>query len=158
MLEKGQTAPGFGLTDSFGEIFHLSEYRGEKNLVLYFYPKDDTSGCTIEASDFTRLKDQFAALDTVVLGISRDDQESHQCFIKKFNLQITLLSDVDGLVCEKYQVWQNKGSDSEPKMGIVRSTFIIDRQGKLAEVMYQVKADGHAEQVLQLVRALTQNS
>ena len=154
MLQSGQIAPGFGLLDHNGDIFHLSEYKGDFNVVIYFYPKDDTPGCTIEAQDFTRLKQQFADLDTMILGISKDNAESHCAFVEKYNLGITLLSDTDGKVCEQYGVWQEKEKDGVKRMGIVRSTFVIGMDGKIRHALYNVQAKGHAEEILQLVKQL----
>jgi peroxiredoxin Q/BCP len=154
MIEAGQTAPGFGLPDADQELAHVSEYRDENNVVLYFYPKDDTPGCTIEAKDFTELQDRFLELDTVVLGVSRDSCESHGAFQRKYALNVRLLCDVSGEVCERYGVWQEKERDGERRMGIVRSTFIIDKHGIVRHALYHIEARGHAELVLQLVREL----
>jgi len=154
MLQAGQTAPGFGLLDHAGDMIHLSELKGDQNVVIYFYPKDDTPGCTVEAQDFTKLAQEFAALDTVVLGISRDDCASHAAFINKYALNVTLLSDVDGTVCEKYAVWQEKERNGEKKMGIVRSTFIVDMNSQIRHALYGVSSEGHAAEVLALVKAL----
>lgn len=154
MLQQGDVAPGFGLPDADRELVHLSEFRGDKNVVLYFYPRDDTPGCTLEAQDFTRLEPAFAGLDTVVLGVSRDGCDSHGAFARKFGLTVRLLSDTAGDVCEKYGVWQEKVRDGERRMGIVRSTFIIDRTGTVVHALYGVSADGHADSVLSLVKEL----
>ncbi len=154
MLKPGDRAPGFGLPESDGELVHLSEFRDEKNVVLYFYPKDDTPGCTVEAQDFTRLLPEFEALNTVVLGVSRDDTASHCAFRDKFGLRVPLLADVDGRVCEQYGVWQEKERNGEKRMGIVRSTFLIDRHGVIREALYGVGAEGHAEDMLERVRSL----
>ncbi len=154
ILKVGDRAPGFGLPDADQELVHLSEFKDEKILVLYFYPKDDTPGCTIEAQDFTALRDDFAALDTVVIGVSRDDCGSHAAFKEKYGLGIQLLADTQGDVCEKYGVWQEKQSGGKSSMGIVRSTFIIDRTAIIRHALYGVEARGHAQQVLQLVKDL----
>ena len=154
MLNPGDTAPGFGLEETDGELVHLSEFKGDKNVVIYFYPKDDTPGCTIEAQDFTALQDQFDAADTVVLGISRDDCGSHAAFRDKYGLTVKLLSDPDGSVCEKYGAWQEKDKGGEKKMGIVRSTFIVDRNSTIRHALYGVSAEGHAQEVLEKVKAL----
>ena len=122
--------------------------------MLYFYPKDDTPGCTIEANQFTALADEFAKADTVVIGVSRDTCASHQAFIGKYGLRIELLADTDGDLCERYGVWQEKQKDGVSKMGIVRSTFVIDKQGRVAEAQYGVTADGHAAAILEEVRGL----
>lgn len=154
MLEMHQQAPAFSVSDQNGNIVNLSDYHSQNNVVLYFYPKDDTPGCTIEANDFTRLADQFSGLDTIVIGVSKDSCESHVQFIQKYNLQLLLLADTDGTLCERYGVWQEKERDGIKKMGIVRSTFIIDKQGQLVDVSYGVTADGHAQQILDKVKTL----
>lgn len=154
MIEAGQTAPGFGLPDAEQAIIHLSEFKGDSNVVVYFYPKDDTPGCTIEAQDFTRLADAFAALDTVVLGISRDSCASHAAFQDKYGLNVRLLSDERGEVCERYGVWQERERDGKKTMGVARSTFIIDKDSNVRHALYNVKADGHADLVLQLIKEL----
>jgi peroxiredoxin Q/BCP len=154
MLEKNQLAPAFNSPDQNNEIVSLSGFAGDNNVVLYFYPKDDTPGCTIEANQFTALKDEFDALDTVVIGVSKDSCESHQAFIDKFGLRLRLLADTTGKVCDSYGVWQQKEKDGVKKLGIVRSTFIIDKSGRLADVEYGVTAEGHARKVLEKIRRL----
>ena len=151
MLNKNQTAPAFSVPNQYGDIISLSDYKGSKNVVLYFYPKDDTSGCTIEANQFTELASEFAKLDTVVLGVSKDSCESHQAFIDKFGLNVDLLADTNGKLCDAYAVWQEKEKNGVKKMGIVRSTFVIDKAGILTEVIYGVTPDGHAQAMLDLV-------
>ena len=108
MLEKNQAAPAFSTPNQNNEMISLSDYNGSKNVVLYFYPKDDTSGCTIEANQFTELASEFAKVDTVVLGVSKDSCESHKAFIDKFGLKVDLLADTSGELCEAYDVWQEK--------------------------------------------------
>jgi peroxiredoxin Q/BCP len=154
MIEAGQTAPGFGLPDADEEIVHLSEFKGDKNVIVYFYPKDDTPGCTVEAQDFTRLADELAAVDTVVLGISRDSCASHAAFQAKYGLNVRLLSDERGDVSARYGVWQERERDGKKTMGIARSTFIIDKDSVVRHALYNVKADGHADLVLQLIREM----
>jgi peroxiredoxin len=122
--------------------------------VLYFYPKDDTPGCTIEANEFTALIDEFTAADTVVLGVSKDSCVKHQKFIGKHGLKVELLADTEGTLCELYGVWGLRKFMGREYMGIGRSTFVIDKQGKLVEVNYKVKARGHAQAILEIVRAL----
>ena len=151
MLNKNQTAPAFSVPNQYGDIISLSDYKGSKNVVLYFYPKDDTSGCTIEANQFTELASEFAKVDTVVLGVSKDSCESHQAFIDKFGLKVDLLADTNGELCDAYAVWQEKEKNGVKKMGIVRSTFVIDKAGILTEVIYGVTPDGHAQAMLDLV-------
>ena len=154
MLEKKQIAPLFSSPDQDNKLIKLVDYKGKKNVVLYFYPKDDTPGCTIEANDFTKLAEDFAKADTVVIGVSKDSCESHKAFIHKFGLQLELLADTSGEVCDSYGVWQEKEKDGVKKMGIVRSTFIINKAGVLEEALYGVTADGHAEEILARVEAL----
>ena len=154
MLEQKQPAPDFTAVNQAGENISLAQYRGNKNVVLYFYPKDDTPGCTIEANEFTALIDEFGAADTVVLGVSKDSCEKHQKFINKHNLKVELLADTDGELCELYGTWGERQFMGRKYMGIGRSTFVIDRQGNLVEVNYKVKAKGHAAAILELVQDL----
>ena len=154
MRQAQQTAPDFTSTNENNESISLSDFKDSKNIVLYFYPKDDTPGCTIEANQFTALADEFAALDTVVIGVSKDDGESHQAFIEKFCLKVMLLADITGELCESYGVWQEKEKNGVKKMGIVRSTFIIDKQGNIIDAEYGVTAEGHAQVVLEKLKQL----
>lgn len=154
MLKINQMAPDFNVPNQENKNVALSSFKGEKNIVLYFYPKDDTTGCTIEANQFTALSQEFEKADTVVIGVSKDNCESHQAFIEKYSLSVILLADVDGQMCESYGVWQEKEKNGVKKMGIVRSTFIIDKNGVLVDVEYGVTADGHAALVLDKVRNL----
>ncbi len=153
MLEINQKAPEFKVINQNKEEISLSNYFKEKNVVLYFYPKDDTPGCTIQANQFTSLISDFNDIDTIVFGISKDDSQSHTSFIEKFNLKIDLLADIDGTLCEQYGVWQEKEKNGVKKMGIVRSTFIINKEGKLKDVMYNVTPDGHAHTILDKLKA-----
>ncbi len=155
MLEKNQAAPLFSTPNQQGDIVELASFKGDKNVVLYFYPKDDTPGCTIEANDFTRLADEFAALDTVVIGVSKDSCASHVEFIEKYGLKVELLADETGELCESYGVWQEKEKNGVKKMAIFRSTFIIDKAGQLVDAMYAVSHEGHAEQVLEKIKQLS---
>jgi peroxiredoxin Q/BCP len=154
MLEPNQPAPDFTSVNQDGKNISLAQYRGKKNVVLYFYPKDDTLGCTIEASEFTTLIEEFDAADTVVLGVSKDTCEKHQKFINKYNLKVELLADTGGELCELYGTWGERKFMGRKYMGIGRSTFVIDKQGNLAEVNYKVKAKGHAQMILELVQGL----
>lgn len=154
LLEKNQHAPSFTALDEKGKAIHSDELLSNKNIVLYFYPKDDTHGCTIEANQFTALSKQFSDANTLVLGVSRDTCESHQAFINKFNLSVTLLADTSAELCALFGVIQEKEKNGVKSMGIVRSTFVIDTQGNLQEVIYGVKADGHAQAMLEIVQAL----
>lgn len=148
LLEKDRAAPLFLATNQDNQPVSLSDFQGKKNVVLYFYPKDDTPGCTIEANDFTQLADQFAALDTVVIGVSKDDCASHQAFIGKYDLNLQLLADTDGALCDSYGTWQEVEKDGVKKWKIVRSTFVIDKNGLLREALYGVSPDGHAQMIL----------
>ena len=154
MLEINQPAPRFNSTNQDGDSVSLEQYLDRKNVVLYFYPKDDTPGCTVEANDFTALIDDFSAVDTVVLGVSKDSSAKHQKFIAKHGLKVDLLVDTEGELCELYGTWGERKFMGRTYMGIGRSTFVIDKQGKLVEVNYKVKAKGHAQAILELVQAL----
>lgn len=154
MLEKNQVAPDFSTINQDNESIKLSDYKGSKNVVLYFYPKDDTPGCTIEANQFTALAGDFADLDTVILGVSKDSCESHQEFIRKYDLDVELLADTSGELCESYGVWQEKEKNGVKKMAILRSTFVIDKEGVLAEALYGVNHEGHAQEMLDKIRQL----
>ncbi len=154
MLEKQQDAPMFRALDQNGQLVSLTDYAGEKNIVLYFYPKDDTPGCTIEANQFTQLAEEFAQLDTIVIGVSKDSCESHTQFINKFGLKVLLLADTQGQLCESYGVWREREKEGVKSMAIFRSTFIIDKNGVLAEVIYGVTPEGHAQDVLDKIKNL----
>ncbi len=154
MLERNQTAPVFNSKNQDNKMVELSSFKGEKNVVLYFYPKDDTPGCTIEANDFTKLANEFSALDTVIIGVSKDSCASHTAFIDKFGLKLDLLADESGELCESYGVWQEKEKNGVKKMAILRSTFIINKEGVLAEAMYGVSHEGHAQAILEKIQQL----
>lgn len=154
MLQALQAAPAFQTVNQHNQPVSLADFKGRKNVVLYFYPKDDTPGCTLEANEFTRLASEFAAADTVVLGVSKDSCASHQAFIDKFGLAVDLLSDEDGALCEAYGVWQEKEKNGVKKMGIVRSTFVIDKNGTLVQALYGVAPEGHAQAMLDAVKTL----
>lgn len=152
MLQAGQAAPGFDLPDADMKIVSLAAFKNRKNVVLYFYPGDDTPGCTMESIDFSDLQDEFAMLDTVVLGISMDDCLSHGSFRDKHGLSVQLLADVDGETCNRYGVLQEKERDGKMKTCIQRSTFIIDKRGMLKHALYGVSPRSHAAQMLGLTR------
>jgi len=154
MLEKNQIAPAFNTLNQNNQQVDLSSFKDKNHVVLYFYPKDDTPGCTIEANDFTKLASDFAAQDAVVIGVSKDSCASHMDFINKFGLKLDLLADETGELCENYGVWQEKEKNGVKKMAILRSTFIINKSGKLAEAMYGVSHEGHAQAILDLVKKL----
>ncbi len=153
MLQIGSLAPDFSLPDADMEMLKLSKFRG-KQVILYFYPKDDTPGCTTEAIEFSDLEEEFIKLNTIIIGISKDDCMSHAAFRDKHGLAVNLLSDEDGTVCQRYKVWQEKDKDGIKKMGIVRSTFLIDAQGILRHMQYGVTAKGHAQEMLKFIKSL----
>ena len=146
-IEEGSKAADFTLPTHDGTTLKLSSLRGAP-VVLYFYPKDDTPGCTKEACGFRDARAKLASHKAVVLGVSPDDPESHEKFRQKYKLPFTLLADVDHKVAEKYGAWREKNMYGKKSMGIARSTFIIDAEGKVAKVFKAVRADGHDEQVL----------
>ena len=146
MLRKGDIAPDFCLPDQDGTERCLREFRG-RWVVLYFYPKDNTSGCTREALEFSSLIEEFENLNSVVVGVSPDSPKSHKNFIQKHDLKITLLSDRKHEVLEKYGVWQLKKQCGRESYGVVRTTFLISPTGKIERVWENVKVDGHAESV-----------
>jgi len=154
MLQAGDLAPDFELPTAEMEMIRLGDFRGRKNLVIYFYPKDDTPGCTLEATDFSELSDEFEVLDTVVLGVSRDTCISHAAFRDKYGLRVELVADVDGQACEAYGVLQEKEVNGEKRVGIQRSTFVVDKEGRIRHALYGVVPKGHAAEVLGLVKAL----
>jgi peroxiredoxin Q/BCP len=147
-IEVGSKAPDFTLPTHDGTKLKLSSLKGTP-VVLYFYPKDDTPGCTKEACGFRDAKATLAKHKAVVLGVSPDGPESHETFRLKYKLPFTLLADVDHKVAEKYGAWREKNMYGKKSMGIARSTFIIDATGTVAKVFKAVKADGHADQVLE---------
>lgn len=153
-LQAGMDAPLFELPDADMDIFELSALCGKKNVVLYFYPKDDTPGCTMEANEFSNLDDRFATLDTVVVGVSRDECLSHAAFRDKHGLSVLLLSDTESTVCKQYGVLCDKEVDGHKRTSIQRSTFIIDKHGKLRHALYGVHAHGHADEILKLIKEL----
>jgi len=153
MTETGQPAPDFTLPRDGGGEVSLSSLRPQK-VVLYFYPKDDTSGCTKEAIGFTEALSEFDAAGAVILGVSKDSVAKHDKFRDKHDLKVALLSDADGDVCERYGVWVEKSMYGKKYMGIERATFLIDGAGNLARVWRKVKVPGHVEAVLDAVKAL----
>jgi peroxiredoxin Q/BCP len=154
MLKVGQAAPMFVLPDADMESIDLAGYRGNSNVILFFYPRDDTPSCTLEATDFSDHEDEFARHGCVVIGVSRDDCIKHAEFRDKHGISVRLLSDSEGAACKQYGVWQAKEVDGVKKHGIVRSTFVIDKQGVLRHVLYGVNAKGHALEVLRAVKEL----
>ena len=154
MLKVGQAAPMFVLPDADMETIDIARYQGKSHIVLFFYPRDDTPTCTLEATDFSDHEDEFLRQGCIVLGISRDDCLKHAEFRDKHGISTTLLSDSEGIVCKQYGVWQLKEVDGVKKHGIIRSTFVIDKHGVLRFVLYGVNAKGHALEVLREVKEL----
>jgi peroxiredoxin Q/BCP len=151
-IEKGSKAPDFKLAADDGSTVALEDLKGKK-VVLYFYPKDDTPGCTTQACDLRDAMPKFDDIDAVVLGVSPDSVKSHQKFKKKFDLNFPLLADEDHKVAEAYGVWQEKNNYGIKALGIVRSTFLIDEQGKIIDVWRKVKAAEHADWVAEKLGA-----
>lgn len=145
-----QKAPDFELGDQQGQTHRLSQYLGQW-VILYFYPKDDTPGCTSEACQFRDQFPSFNQLKAVILGLSPDDGDSHDRFTQKYNLPFTLLADTERKVCQLYDVWKEKTMYGQTRMGVVRTTVLIDPQGRIAHRWNNVKVDGHADQVLQAI-------
>lgn len=151
MLKQGDIAADFLLNDSDGNAVRLSQFKGKK-VVIYFYPKDNTPGCTKEACSFRDVYDQILAEGAVVLGISKDDEATHQKFRKRNGLPFYLLSDVEHKVAEAYGVWGEKKLYGKAYMGMIRSTFIIDEQGRIIKVFPKVKPENHGQEVLDALR------
>mgnify|MGYP001265685557 CR=1 FL=1 len=147
MLEEGTKAPDFLLKDAKGKTHKLSDYKGKK-VILYFYPKDDTPGCTIEANDFKMNHRQFLNKNAVVLGVSPDSEASHQKFIEKYSLPFTLLADPKKKVIQQYGAWGERNLYGRKFMGIKRSTYVINEKGNITKIYANVRAKGHVEKVL----------
>ncbi|MFH6784777.1 MULTISPECIES: peroxiredoxin [Methylobacterium] len=152
-LNPGDPAPDFSLPATGGETLSLAGFKGRK-AVLYFYPKDDTSGCTLEAQAFNGLRGAFAEADTAVIGVSPDPMKSHDKFREKYGLEFPLASDEAKAMLEAYGVWVEKSMYGRKYMGVERTTFLIDRDGTIAKVWQKVKVPGHADAVLAAARAL----
>jgi thioredoxin-dependent peroxiredoxin len=152
-LEPGAKAPDFTLPTDGGGTVSLAKLKG-KRVVLYFYPKDDTSGCTAEACGFRDIFPNFRKADAVVIGVSRDSAASHDKFKKKYQLPFTLAADVEGKVTEKYGVWIEKSMYGRKYMGIERATFLIDEKGVIRNVWHKVKVTGHVDEVMQALKEL----
>ena len=157
MLQDGDKAPDFALPTETGDMVALSSFEG-KPVVLYFYPKDDTSGCTLEAKEFSRLAPDFHAAGAEVIGVSPDSVERHRRFREKYGLAVRLGADTDKVVANAYEVWVERSMYGRKYMGIERSTFLIDGRGRIAKSWRKVKVPGHAEEVLAAVRALASAS
>lgn len=155
MLHTGQPAPAFSLPDADMQTVGLAEFKGRKNVVLYFYPRDGTPGCTMVATEFSDHEDQLAKHDCVVLGVSRDDYLTHAAFRDKHGLSITLLSDMDGEVCRKYGVIQEKEQeDGVRREVLVRSTFVVDKKGVIRHTVYGINSRHHALEIIDVVKGL----
>jgi peroxiredoxin Q/BCP len=152
MIEEGQPAPDFELADDAGNTVRLADFRGSP-VVLYFYPKDDTPGCTKQACDLRDTYGEFRERGAVILGVSPDDERSHARFREKFSLPFPLLVDPDAATAQAYDVWRERTIGDVTGMGVLRSTFVIDGNGNVARAMYDVKPDGHADAVLEALGA-----
>ena len=151
MLEVGKKAPDFSLLNQDEKKISLKDYVGQK-VVLYFYPKDDTSGCTKEACSFSDDLPKFSKIDAVILGVSPDSVKSHKKFSEKYKLKFDLLADEEKVVVEKYGVWKEKSMYGRKYMGVERTTFIIDEKGKIKNIFNKVKVDGHNKEVLEALK------
>jgi len=146
-LKVGMKAPDFTLPDSKGNDIVLSNFR-KKKVILYFYPKDNTKGCTLEAINFRDNYKEIKETDTVILGVSKDSMKSHISFINKYNIPFVLLSDEEGKACELYGVWKAKKMYGREYMGIERTTFLIDKEGKIMKIFPKVKVEGHVKEIM----------
>ena len=153
MLETGTKAPAFSLNDKDGNAVSLSDFMGKK-VVLYFYPKDNTPGCTRQACAFAAAYEDFKTLDAVVIGVSKDSEASHRKFAEKYGLPFILLSDPELKAIQAYGVWQEKKNYGKVSMGVVRSTFIIDEKGLIEKVMPKVKPDTNAAEILDYLKSV----
>jgi thioredoxin-dependent peroxiredoxin len=153
MIDKGSKAPGFTLNDQDGNAVSLDQFRG-KNVVLYFYPKDDTPGCTKEACNFRDELPRFKNLNAEIIGISTDSVTSHKKFAGKYDLPFTLLSDENKDIVEKYGVWKEKNMYGRKKMGTERTTFVIDKDGVVRDIFRKVKVDNHNNEIEEALRNL----
>jgi peroxiredoxin Q/BCP len=147
MVQEGIKAPSFTLPDSTGKKYRLEDFKG-KTIILYFYPKDDTPGCTKEACDFRDHHSQFKKKGVEVLGVSADNEASHQKFASKYSLPFTLLADKEAKISKEYGVYKEKSMYGKTYMGIERTTFVIDPEGKIKKIYPKVKVDGHIEEIL----------
>jgi len=154
MLKAGQAAPMFVLPDADMESIDIAQFHGKNNVILFFYPRDDTPGCTLEATDFSDHEEEFSRFDCTIIGISRDDCIKHAEFRDKHGISVCLLSDAEGAVCRQYGVWQAREVDGVKKHGILRSTFVIDKHGVVRLAQYGVNAKGHALEMLRAVKEL----
>lgn len=154
-LSIGDPAPLFTLNDTNDQIISLKDFIGHKNVVLYFYPKDNTPGCTLEAQNFSDQKDAYDQLNAVVIGVSQDSVKSHQKFCQLYGLKIILLADPEHQVIEQYGAWQEKSMMGKSFMGTVRSTYLIDKNGIIQQIWPKVTPKGHEQEVLMALKQLT---
>ena len=152
-LKEGDLAPIFSLPDQNGKTMRLSDFKGKKRVILYFYPKDDTPGCTVEACGFRDEYKKIENEDAVIFGVSPDDEVSHQKFIQKFSLPFTLLCDKEKEVCQKYGVWVEKNMYGKKYWGVARTTFVIGKDGKIEKIYEKVKPEGHNQEILDFLNA-----
>jgi peroxiredoxin Q/BCP len=150
-LKEGDKAPDFNVPSSAGKHISLKDYKG-KYIVLYFYPKDDTSGCTVQACGFRDSFKNIEKLNAVILGVSPDGLKSHEKFIEKFDLPFILLSDEDKQICQNYGVWQEKSMYGRKYMGVARTTFVIDKNGKIIKIFEKVKPQDHEQEVIEILK------
>ena len=153
MVNEGDPVPDVPMAGADGKPVSAADFKGQK-LVVYFYPKDDTSGCTTEAKAFSALADEFRKSGTWILGVSKDDAKSHSRFVDKYGLKVSLATDPDGSVCEAFGTWVEKSMYGREYMGIERATFLVDRDGRIHRIWRKVKVPGHAEAVLAAAREL----
>ncbi|OYW14340.1 MAG: thioredoxin-dependent thiol peroxidase [Rhodospirillales bacterium 12-54-5] len=153
LVNEGDVAPDFTLPTPEGSVT-LSQFKGKKNVLVYFYPKDDTPGCTVQAKDARDLKPEFDKANTVIIGISKDDVKSHEKFCSKFSLNHIMASDEDTAVCQAYGAWGEKNMYGKKYMGIVRSSFLVDKKGIVAKAWHKVSPDGSMETALKAAQAL----
>ena len=153
-ISVGSTAPDLNVQASNGKNISLKDFRGKKNVVLYFYPKDDTPGCTVEACGFRDGIKSLENADAVVLGVSPDSVKSHLKFIEKFNLPFILLADEDKKICQAYGVWVEKSMYGRKYMGVARTTFVINKEGQIAKIFEKVKPEDHEKEVLECIKQI----
>ena len=151
-LKEGDKAPDFKLGASNGKTISLKDFKGKERVILYFYPKDDTPGCTIEACEFRDFHPKVEAHDAVVLGVSPDGVDSHNKFIQKFKLPFVLLADEDKEISKKYDVWVKKSMYGKEYMGVARTTFVIGKDGKIEKIYEKVKPEGHANEIITFLK------
>ena len=154
-IAEGEKAPDFKLPASSGGEISLADYKGKKHVVLYFYPKDMTPGCTVEACSFRDLVEDFAEVGAVILGVSTDDLASHDKFTEAHHLNFPLLSDTEARVCQQYGVWKEKNMYGKKKMGVERTTFVVDKAGVIRKIYPKVQVEQHADEVLAVVKSLS---